>query len=206
MVAAIVLFILFASLAAYFQHSKPLYVATATVSFIAPSPQNSVNYYTGVIGTAGVMALSMMSPRTQEAVRAAGGTAPYSVTLVNLNNEDYPNFSNPYVTVTTTSPDPAAAQSTFSIVMRTLQQNLATLQIQQGAPPDSRIRVYLIAAPAGAVAQTGYPKRTLAGLAVIAIIVTFMVLTFLDRHPYRLRLPPGITVRKLTTTPRPGVD
>jgi hypothetical protein len=202
----IVLFVLTVGLAYHIHRAKPSYMVTSTVSFIAPSLKNSVNYYDGLLATTEIMTYSMMSQKTQELVRAAGGTADYNVALVNLNNEDFPNYSNPYVTVTTTAPDPVAAQNTFSIVMRTLQRSLATQQVSQGAPAKAWITAYTIAPPDGPVAQSGYPKRTLAGLAVLAMIVTFMVLTFLDRHPYRLRLPRGITIGKQATAPRPGAD
>jgi hypothetical protein len=205
-IAAIALLVLVAGLAYYFHHTKPLYMTTATVSFIPPSLKNSVNYYDGLLATTEVTTYSMMSQKTQDLVRAAGGTAEYNVALVNLNNEDFPNYSNPYVTVTTTAPDPVATQNTFSIVMRTIQQTLAAQQARQGAPPQAWIKAYTIAPPDGPVAQSGYPKRTLGALAVLAMIMTFMLLTFLDRHPYRLRLPRGIAVRKQEATPRPEAD
>lgn len=204
--AAIVLLALVVGVAYYFHHTKPLYMTTATVSFIPPSLKNSSNYYDGLLATSEVATYAMMSPTTQELVRAAGGTAPYSVTLVNLNNEDFPNYSDPYVTVTTTSPDPVAAQNTFSIVMRTLQSSLAAQQARQGAPRQTWIAAYTIAPSGSPIVQSGYPKRTLGALAVLAMIVTFMVLTFLDRHPFRLRLPRGITIGKQATAPRPGAD
>lgn len=204
-VALAVLFVLVAGLAYHIERTKPLYMSTATVSFIAPTIRNIWGYGESLLAMDEIMAYSMMSPSTQESVRAAGGTATYDVALVNLNNEDYPNYSDPYVTVTTTSPDPAATQNTFTIVMRRLADEVNMRQARQGGPPSTWIRTYTIAASAGPVAQTGYPKRTLAGLAVLAIIAAFMVSTFLDRHPYRLRPLLGI-IPKGAARSRPEVD
>ena len=106
---------------------------------------------------------------------------------LNLNTEDYPNYSDPYVTVTTSSPSAVGAQQTFSAVMKVLQRDLMTLQLQQGAQPYALIGSRTIAAPSGPIAQTGSPKRTAAGLAVLALIAAYMTARFLDRHPVRLR-------------------
>ena len=206
-VAVIAVFVLTLGLAYHIHRTKPLYMTTATVSFIAPTTiRNLFGYGDSLLAMDEVMAYSMISPRTQELVRAAGGTASYNVALVNLNNETYPNYSDPYVTVTATSADPAASQDTFTIVMRMLQDSLATQQARQGAPPQTWIRAYPIAPPSGPVAQSGYPKRTMAAIAVLAIIAAFMVSAFFDRHPYRLRAPRGTTARRRAATARPGVD
>ena len=202
-VALAVLFVLTAGLAYHIQRAKPQYMSTATVSFIAPTIKNIWGYGQSLLAMDEIMAYSMMSPRTQELVRAAGGTAAYNVALVNLNNEDYPNYSDPYMTVTTTSLDPAAAQDTFTVVMRRLQDDLAAQQARQGGPPKTWIKTYIIAAPGGPIAQSGYPKRTLAGLAVLAIIAAFMISTFLDRHPFRLRPLLGIIPGKGAAKPQP---
>jgi hypothetical protein len=205
-VALAVLFVIVAGLAYHIQRTKPLYMSTATVSFIAPTTRNMWGYGESLLAMDEIMAYSMMSPSTQQAIEAAGGTASYDVTLVNLNNEDYPNYSDPYVTVTSTSSDPAATQDTFTIVMRRLVDELDTQQARLGGPPSTWIRTATIAPPQGPVAQTGYPKRTLGGLAVLAIIAAFMVSTFLDQHPFRLRSALGIVPEKGRARPRAEVD
>ena len=180
-------------LAVHFKTAKPLYIDSATVAFTAPDSQP----YPFQIGEdllvmSELSARAMMNPVTQRKVRAAGGTAPYDVSLVNLNNEDYPNYSNPYVTVTATSRDPAAAQRTYTIVMQALKNNLVTRQAAEGAAPKNQIQAAVFGATGGPIPQPGYPKRVFAGLAVLTLLAAFLISRLLDRYPVKLRglLPP----------------
>jgi hypothetical protein len=181
-------FILAAALAYHLEHADPGYAEVATVAFTAPRGQAQIFNYAGSLVVVDELAAhSVMSAPSQQQVRNLGGTASYDVALVNLSNEDFPNYSNPYVTVTTTSPDPVAAQDTFTAVMTVLRQDLATMQARQGAKPGSWIQARTISGPSGPVAQTGSRKRSLAGLAVLALIAAYMTAAFLDRRSFRLR-------------------
>ena len=173
-----------AGLALYLHHLTPTYTDSATVIFNAPDrPHLGLTLFTIDALTAD----SVMSAQGQDEVRNGGGTASFDVALVNLNDEDYPNYGVPYVSVSTSSTDPAAAQRTFSVVMRVLQRTVTQIQARQGAPPDTWITVATISAPTGPIAQTGSRKRSLAALLVLTIIAAFMIAQFLDRHPIRLR-------------------
>ena len=185
LMAVTVLFVLVAGLAYHLQRTQPGYLDTATVAFTAPAA--------GLFGDAASLlvideltANSVTSAAGQQQVRNAGGTTAYHVVLVNLNTEDFPNYGEPYVTATTTAPDPAASEHTLSAVLKVLQRDLVALQARQGAKPKTWIQLRVIAST-GPIAQTGSRKRALAGLAILAIIVAFMVASFLDRHPVRLR-------------------
>lgn len=161
--AVAVVFISTAGLAYHLQHASPGYVDTATVAFNAPG--NGVAVFNGTASLLVVDALtarSVMSAHGQQQVRNAGGTSSYDVALINLNNEDYPDYGVPYVTVTATSPSAPAAEQTFSAVMQVMQQDLVTLQRSEGAKPKAYIGLQTIAAPSGPVAQTGLRKRALA--------------------------------------------
>jgi hypothetical protein len=157
-----------------------MYVDSATVAFTA-----SGSFVAGQseLVMAELMARSMMSIQSQSEVRKVGGTATYNVALVNLNNENFPNYSVPYVNLTVFSRDPAEAGRTFSIVSQKLVNDLAARQSQAGAAPKYRITATFYGQSGVAVPQSGYPKRTFAGLALLCIIVTFLVTIFLDRHP-----------------------
>jgi hypothetical protein len=185
--AVVAVFVLAVGLFYGLEHAAPIYADNATVAFTAPAGVGSFNDGTGLIVADALTADSVMSEAGQRQVRAAGGTATYKVALVNLNTEDYPNYSDPYVTVTTTSTDPAAAARTFSAVMGVLRSDLAAMQARQGAKPDTWIQTHIISAPTGPVAQTGSQKRVMIALAALALIGAFMVSRFLDRHPVRLR-------------------
>ena len=187
LVAVTLVFIVAGGLGYYFKHTVPGYKDTATVAFIAPKGSILFNPGRNLLVIDELTTNMVMSATGQDQVARAGGTAAYDVALVNLNTMDYPNYSYPYVTVTVSSLDPAAAQATFSAVMQVLRGDLAKLQAQQGAKPDTWIRVSTIAGPTGPIAQTGSSKRTLAGLVVLAIIAAFMLARLLDQHPLRLR-------------------
>ena len=185
--AVAVVFIVAAGLGYHFKHAVPGYTDTATVAFIAPEGTNLFDPGENLLVVDELTTNSVMSQTGHDQVTKAGGTATYDVALINLNTEDYPNYSDPYVTVTASSLDPVAAQHTFSAVMQVLRDDLAQLQARQGAKPNNQILARTIAAPTGPIAQTGSSKRTLAGLLVLAIIAAYMVARFLDRHPVRLR-------------------
>jgi hypothetical protein len=185
--AAAVILLLTAAFAYRVTHADPGYTDTATVAFIGPTGQGLFNDGDSLLVIDELTANTVMSAVGQQQVRNAGGTADYDVALVNLNDEDYPDYGEPYVTVTTSSPDPGAASDTMSAVQTVLARDLSDLQAKQGAPPGTRIGVRAIASPSGPVAQTGSRKRFLAGLVVLALIAAYMVARFLDRHPVRLR-------------------
>lgn len=187
-VAVAFVFVLTAGLGYHLEFTLPGYVDTATVAFVEPKIEGGLfNNGQSLLVIDALTADSVMSSRGQQQVRNAGGTADYDVALVNFNDEEFPSYSRPYVTVATASDDAADAQHTFSAVMSVLQSDLATLQARQGAKPDTWIQLRMIAAPTGAFPQTGSRMRTLAGLAVLAVIAAFTVATFLERHPFRLR-------------------
>lgn len=168
-------------------HTAQGFTDTATVAFFAPKSNGLFGSVSNLLVIDELAANSMMSAAGQHRVSEAGGTASYGVALVNLNTEDYPNYSNPYVTVTTTSLDAGAAQRTFSVVMQVLKDDVARLQERQGASPNTWIQIREIAAPSGPIAQTGSRKRTLGGLAILIVIVILTTTRFLDKHQVRLR-------------------
>jgi hypothetical protein len=172
------------------KHEDPGYAANATVAFVGPN--NGVVYGSSLLVIDAVVTDMVMGPRGQQQVRLAGGTAPFDVALVNLNNEEFPYYAVPYVNVTAASSSAAAAGQTFSAVMKVLQEDLATLQIQQGVKPRSLIRLRAIAPSAGPVSLKGSRIRTFGGVALLAIIASLIIAKFLDRHPFR----PGNMLRK----------
>ncbi len=159
-------------------------VLTAPLSAVDPNPYDS---YSGtLITTAEVLSRWIMGVQGQQQVRDAGATGTFNVALVNLYNLEYPNYSDPYVTVTATAGDPATAHSTFAIVARVLKDDLAAREVQGGVAPVNRIGMYA-AADTGPVEQTGTPKRAFAGLIALTVATLLLVLMFLDRHPIRPR-------------------
>ncbi len=190
MIAAMVVVVLAVGAAYTFKRTPLTYGESATMILTVPKSLANPNPYATfdepLITTSGVVALSMMGAQSLQKVRAAGAVGTYNVALVNLYNEQYPNYGEPSVTVTATAHDPAAAHNTFAIVIRLFQDNLAARQAQQGVPPHDRIGAHE-AGDTGPMLASGSRKRVFAGLTVLTIVAVFSVCIFLDRHPVLLR-------------------
>jgi hypothetical protein len=184
-VAVIVVVALAAGLYHHIEHADPGYTDSATVAFTGPGGDLGADGQDLLVIDALVTDMVMSSEGHQK-VQSIGGTAYYDVALVNLNDEDFPDYGVPYVTVMTTSADPSDAQNTFSAVMHLMQEDLTSLQAEQRAKPKSWMGLRTIAVPTGAVAQSGSPKRAFAALAALAVMAAFMIAAFFDRHPVRL--------------------
>jgi hypothetical protein len=185
LIALMVLFVLTVSMAWEIKSTPPVYSESANVIFTAPAanPYSSIATFTNdLITTAYVMTQVMLSPESQQAVREAGGTADFSVGLVNFNNLQFPYYGDPYVTITATSRNLADTHRTFVIVAQSFQRIVSEGQIQSGALPPSRISTNVVA-DTGPVSPPGSQKRALAGLILLATVTAFLVLLFLDRHP-----------------------
>jgi hypothetical protein len=186
-----VLVIIFSAVAVLhsIKNAPPTYGETGTMVFLPPYSGVHPNPYTAVGGsltpTAGVIAAQVMSPRGQQQVAQAGGTASYDIGLVNSYNLQYPDYSNPYLVITTTDTNPDAANKTFTVVTRMLSAEMTASQIANGVPKRDRIFTQL-AGDSGPLLEQGSPKRSLAGLIILTIVAVFAATAFLDRHPVRL--------------------
>lgn len=186
-VAVSVVLVVAAGTAITFKSTPPTYQESATV--ILTSPRLMLySSNESLITTSEVMTRWMMGMQGQQQVRQAGATGAFHVAMVNLYNEQYPNYYRPFVTVTATSHDPGEVHHTFATVTRLLSDDLAARQAQQRVPPNDRITEHNVG-DTGPVIQPGSPKRTFAALVLLTTVAVFMVSSFLDRHPIRLRGP-----------------
>jgi hypothetical protein len=166
-------------------HMNPGYTDAGTIGFIAPNdPLTGFAYAQGTQVIKVVTADYMTGTAANQQIRAAGGTAPYNVELLNGYNEEFPDYSQPYVTVTTSSPDPTSAQNTYNAVVSVLLRNLA--ERQQGVPPKAQITALPVNST-GPTLQTGSNKRVYAAIAVLTIVAAFMTASLLDRRRPRAR-------------------
>jgi hypothetical protein len=124
-----------------------------------------------LVTTSAAMVQSMASAQSRTLIHDAGGTSEFSLALVNFYNQDFPEYSYPFATLTATAGQPAAARQTFSAVLRTLRRLLA--ERQGGVPPASQISVRVVG-DTGPVLQRGSAKRSVAGLALLAAIAAAM--------------------------------
>lgn len=185
LVAVVAILILTAGIAWDIKSTPPPYTESANVIFTPPAinPYFSISSFTStLITTAEIMTRTMVSPESQQKVHEAGGTADFSVGLVNYNNEQFPYYGNPYVTVTTTATNPVDAHRTFAIVIQSFQRLVSERQAQAGVRSISRISTQIVG-DTGPVGQPGSSKRASAGLIMLAILIAFLVVIFLDRHP-----------------------
>ena len=165
---------------------NPGYIDSGSVTFTAPKGSVSMFQNTRSLQVVEeVTAWYMMGSQGEHQVRAAGGTAPYNVAMLNLYNEEFPDYSQPYVTITVMSHYPEAAQQTFRAVLSVLRTATAMIQEQVGATPKNEVKATVAAEPSGPIAQGGSHKRSYAALAVLAIIAMHMVARVLDRRRRR---------------------
>ena len=163
------------------------YLETAIVVFVVRDSPSSLSPYSTVseslITTSAIMAESLDSPQSEATIRAAGGSAAYSLSLINFANQDYPKYDSPFVTLTAQSTDPTATRRTFQSALNVL--NRALEKRQAHVEPRGRISV-LVLSQTGPLAQSRSMKRTLAATGVVAIIAMYMLSRFLDKHKVRL--------------------
>jgi hypothetical protein len=164
-------------------HEDPGYAESGTVAFTAP--KSSVAMFQN---TAGLMAVEeaaagyMAGPQAEQQVRAAGGTVPYNVSMLNSYNEEYPNYSLPYATILVTSPHPAAVEQTYDAVLNVFVGATEKVQQQAGASPSNEVKLTVITEPSGAIAEGGSNKRAYAGLGILSLIAIFLTAKLLDRR------------------------
>jgi hypothetical protein len=188
-VAVLVILVIAAGVEYGFKHTAPSYAETGTMVFIPPVSGAHPNAYAAAGGSlleaAGTIAASAMSPQEQQLVLSRGGTAAYDVELLNSYNLEYPDYSNAYLVVTTTSGDPVAVHRTYETVVRLISKQFRGEQAANYVAQNNRIQI-VMAGDTGPLIQQGSPKRALIGLVILTIVAVFGVAAFLDKHPIRL--------------------
>jgi hypothetical protein len=166
--------------------TPPTYSESATVIFSAgpalADSRLSASFTNPLIATEVMMSQTLTSSQAQSQVRAAGGTAAFEFAPYNLYSVQYPDYGEPTATLTVTSPDPAAVQRTFGVVLGILGQRLAAMQAN--VRPRNRVQDSLVG-DSGIAAQPGSSKRMFGGLVVLTVIALFTVANFLDRRRNR---------------------
>jgi hypothetical protein len=192
LLALVAVLVLAAGLRYVIASSPPTYLESATVVFSLPKSQTAPNAYiifaSSLITSGEAMSEIMQSPQAQRKIREAGGTAKVSLALVNLYDEEYPNYGVPLATLTVSALDAAGVHRTFAIASRLLHRLLAGLQSGVGVRPHNRISAQIIG-DTGVAAQPGSPKRVLAGLMILALVTVSALWNALDRRNARRQCP-----------------
>jgi hypothetical protein len=174
--------------------SPPLYMESATVELSLPQAHNAPDAYymfaPSLIASGEVMVQILMSPSAQSQIGAAGRGVRVSLALVNLYNEEYPNYGVPLATLTAASPVAADAHRAFVVAERVLGVVLAARQEQAGVPPHDRISAQVLG-DSGPIIQTGSRARVFGGLAVLTAIAVGLAWNGAGRWGARARWQPA---------------
>lgn len=181
LVAVLVVIIVAACAAWDIKTTRPMYQESATIVFVGPGSDPYSSLGAQLIPLTNLMTSTMMSPEYLSKIRAAGGTATPDLSMVNLYNQQFPQFGVPYDTLSAEAPDPAAVARTFTIVVNTLRSLLSSRQAQAHVPRWGLASIRVVG-DSGVQAPLGSRIRVLAGLAVLTLIALFMVVIFLDRR------------------------
>jgi hypothetical protein len=176
--------------------SPPTYLESATVELSLPEAQSAPNAYyiyaPSLITSSEVTVQILMSPAAQRQISAAGRGASVSLALVNLYNEEYPDYGFPLATLTAASPDAANAHRAFVVAARMLGLVLAERQEQAGVPPRDRISAHILG-DSGPIIQTGSRARVLGGLALLTAIAVGLAWNGAGRWGAGARWQPAAT-------------
>jgi len=184
-IAVVLLLVVIATSGFALVRAAPQYNDTTTVDF--KTTANPFVEAESLLVTSDLMTRSMMSPQSEQLVRQAGGTVGYQVSLVNLYNIEYPNYSDPYITVSVTAGNPLQVKNTYDAVMRVLADELVSWQSGKGIRSINQIGLYVLSGTQGVVPLSGSSARTLAALLVLTVIFLYLIAVFLDR--YEIWLP-----------------
>jgi hypothetical protein len=193
----VIAMLLLAAGAAYdIGNSQPRYLETATVELSLPKTQNAPNSYymfaPSLIASGEVMVQLLMSPPAQRQIGAASRGSSVSLALVNLYNQDYPDYGVPLATLTAASPVAADAHRTFEVAARVFAHLLAERQEQMGVPPRERISAQILG-DSGPIVQTGSHARVFGGLALLAAIAVGLAWNGAGRWGTGARPEPAVT-------------
>jgi hypothetical protein len=171
--------------------NPPTYTEGATVVFSLPKSQAGPNAYPifapSLISSSEAMTQILLSPQALQQIREAGGTANVGLALVNLYDEEYPNYGVPLANLTISSQRAGNVHSTFVIAVRLLHRLLVAWQARMNVRPHNRISAHIIG-DTGLTVQAGSSKRVLGGLALLALVAYSALCGFLDRRGTGKRL------------------
>jgi hypothetical protein len=184
LVAVTMIFLLAGGVAYSFKHAPPTYQESATL--VLTSHGGSNRYGDSLIATAGIMVNWTTGVQGQQELRQAGVASGFNVALVNIYDQEYPNYPYPFVTVSASAQDPVVAHRMFAIGVQLFDSELLARQVKQGVLPQNLITA-LSVGDSGPVILRGSRVRSFAGLLLLTTVVAFLTLTLLDRHPIRPR-------------------
>jgi hypothetical protein len=168
------------------KHTPPTYQESATL-ILTPPPSSASKYGDSLVTTGWILVHWASGPQGQQKLSQAGAGNGFSVGLVNLYNQEYPNYAYPFVTLSAAAADPATAHRLFVTGSQVFESQLLAQQAALGVLPRNRISGNVVG-DTGPVESQGSRIRAYAGILVLTIVAAFFVSAFLDRHPIGSRL------------------
>ena len=180
---------------------RPIYQSRAVVNFVMPGTTAFENFNTSLVVAASVTSLRLNSEQGRQRVTAAGGSAPYKVVLANRGNDEQPILDQPYVTLIVSSTERAMADHTLNALLKVLHTDLNERQREAGARPDAVISAKVVESSDEPMPLTGRRMRSLAALAVLAVLTMIAGALMAERHPVRIRRRRGAAAGRTPALP-----
>lgn len=185
-IVLLVVFLVLLGIAYSFKKTPQVFQETATVVLMTSEPNPYVPQFSStLINTGELLVQWTVGPEGQAALQRAGAGTGFDIDLVNFYNQEYPLYSQPYLTVTGSGVGAAATRKVFTAGLRVFDNKLAAIQTAEGAKPADFITTKLIG-DSGPIIQLGSNKRAYGGLALLGIIAAYMAATFFDRRGIQL--------------------
>lgn len=178
--------------------AAPVYLESGTLTLNTHKGPKGLNesflLNQSLTATGEVMVESLSSPQSLPLVRQHGGEAEFGISLVNYNNEDFPDYGYPFATLTARATNPVSAHRTFAAALHVVEQLLARRQSDAGVRAKGRIFMNVVG-DTGAVAQSGSAKRIFLALAFLCFVAAYLAWRLVDR--WRRSRPAALrTVRR----------
>jgi hypothetical protein len=178
-----------AGLAIDFRYTQPGYEETATValepgSFFSVKPLNANQHFllnSALINTCLLLAIHLSGPQGASQLRQAGVTDRFAISVVNDSNADTPSYPYPDLSVSVTGGSPGTTHHQFIESMHVMSLDIADFQAGNQISRHDRATIYTLS-ESGPVSQRGSLIRSYAALIFLALVATFLICRFLDRH------------------------
>lgn len=180
-----IVFIVTLGIAYEFKHTKPAYTETSTVA-LGVGNSNGAAYQSSLITTGQIVVIWISGAQGKQQLADAGVGSNFTVSLVNSQNLDQPQYSNPYLTVSETNPDAATTHKDFSDGMKILLDGIVELQSKFHLPTGDHVTARMLA-DSGPVAQIGSESRSYGALAFLGLVAAYVTSRSLDNRAVRSR-------------------
>jgi hypothetical protein len=173
--------------------AAPVYLESGTLTLTThkalKGPNGPFLLNQSLTTTGEVMVESLSSPQSLPLVRQRGGDADLGISLVNYNNEDFPDYGYPFAILTAQSTSSASAHSTFTAAFHVMKQLLADRQSQVGVKAKGRIFINVVG-DTGVVAQSGSSKRIFSALSFLCLVAAYLAWRLVDHLRGRRAVAP----------------